>query len=291
VSGGAFSPPLFQKDQPQQRQVCEDRIDMKRSVRNRLADLLLGAFDDPAKRRAVAWLAHFCTLVEGRDRHRIPLEELLTARPGAGWGQGGKAEAELEHILGPDKLLRLCRKETGEIQPEGTPLDREANAWLVEPVPEIRAAFAGVRERVLIYARLVDGLGERVAASQPEGVLRRALADAARCFNAGLFFEAHEHLERFWSAQPLGPMKRFLQGIIQISVGFHHAHAGNYDGAVNQLAKGLEKTQGFRGEILGLDCDVFLPQVKAVRERLVSQGREKMRSLPVSVVPSMPIRA
>jgi predicted metal-dependent hydrolase len=264
---------------------------MKRSVRNRLADLLLGAFDDPAKRPAIACLARFCTLAEGSDQCRMPFGELLSARSVAVRSQGGKEGVGLEDILGPDKLLQLCRADTGEIRPEGIPLDRDANAWLVEPVPEVRAAFAGVRERALIYARLVDGLGHRVADSHPEGILRRALADAARCFNAGLFFEAHEHLERFWSGQPPGPMRRFLQGVIQISVGFHHAQAGNFDGAVNQLAKGLEKIQGFAGEVLGLDCDAFLPQVKAVRERLVSQGRHKMRSLPLSAIPPMPIRA
>ncbi|MBI3085090.1 MAG: hypothetical protein HYY88_05090 [candidate division NC10 bacterium] len=41
---------------------------MKRAVRNRLADLLLQAFDDPDKRAAIAWLALFCELTFHSDR-------------------------------------------------------------------------------------------------------------------------------------------------------------------------------------------------------------------------------
>jgi len=116
------------------------------------------------------------------------------------------------------------------------------------------------------------------------------MAEAAMCFNAGLFFEAHEHLEHHWAAQPKGPTKRFLQGIIQISVGFHHARAGNHDGAVNQLTKGLEKTAGVVGVVLGLDCDAFLPEVAALREEIIERGREGMPALSLAEIPRMPVR-
>ena len=116
------------------------------------------------------------------------------------------------------------------------------------------------------------------------------MAEAALCFNAGLFFEAHEHLEHQWAAQPRGVTRRFLQGIIQISVGFHHAHEGNYDGAVNQLAKGLEKVAGTTGEMLGLDCTDFLPRVAAAREAIVRRGRAGMTSVPLSEIPRMSVR-
>jgi hypothetical protein len=116
------------------------------------------------------------------------------------------------------------------------------------------------------------------------------MAEAALCFNAGLFFEAHEHLEHQWAAQPRGVTRRFLQGIIQISVGFHHAHEGNYDGAVNQLAKGLEKVAGTTGEMLGLDCTDFLPKVAAAREAIVRRGPAGMTPVPLSEIPRMSVR-
>ncbi|MBI4734808.1 MAG: DUF309 domain-containing protein [candidate division NC10 bacterium] len=153
----------------------------------------------------------------------------------------------------------------------------------------MQTSFTAVRERARIYTGLVTRLGRRTAAGLKDP-LRGAMAEAALCFNAGLFFEAHEHLEHHWMTQPPGPTKRFLQGIIQISVGFHHAHAGNYEGAVNQLAKGLEKTAQVTGEFLGLDCDAFLPKVAAVRGDILRRGRAGMRPVPLAGVPRMPIR-
>jgi hypothetical protein len=165
----------------------------------------------------------------------------------------------------------------------------EGVPWLVEPEPAARASFAAVRERARIYTGVVARLGRRTAAGLKDP-LRRAMAEAALCFNAGLFFEAHEHLEHHWMTQPKGPTKRFLQGIIQISVGFHHAQAGNYDGAVNQLAKGLEKTTGVTGEMFGLDCDAFLPRVATVREAIVKRGRAEMRPMGAAEIPRMSVQ-
>jgi hypothetical protein len=181
--------------------------------------------------------------------------------------------------------------ETGEIRHAWLPRLNETGPWLVEPIPEVSAAFPAVCDRVRVYAAILASLGDRKAGALSQDPLHRALAEAALCFNAGLFFEAHEHLEHHWMLQSPGPTKRFLQGIIQISVGFHHAHAGNYDGAVNQLAKGLEKMRELGGVVLGLDCDAFLPQVAGVRQRIVAWGRSGVRPVPLAELPRMPIRA
>jgi hypothetical protein len=176
-----------------------------------------------------------------------------------------------------EKLLRLRRGKGG-------------TSWSVEPLPDVRTDFSAVCDRVHVYAGLVGRMGECEAGPRERDPLLRAMIEAASCFNVGLFFEAHEHLEHHWAAQPKGPTRRFLQGIIQISVGFHHACAGKYDGAVNQLGKGLEKTSGMAGEFLGLDCDAFLPKVAAVREAIIRRGRANMRPLSISEIPRMDIR-
>jgi len=201
-----------------------------------------------------------------------------------------KVESTLGHLVGPGKLLQLRRIDTGRVRSGGIPRTAEGIPWLIEPHPDVRVAFPAVCRRVRIYAGLVARMGKPEVASGLRNPLRKAMAEAAVCFNAGLFFEAHEHLEHCWSSQPKGPTKRFLQGIIQISVGFHHACAGKYDGAINQLGKGLEKTLGTTGEFLGLDCDAFLPKVAAVRDAIVKRGRASMRALRLSQIPHMPIR-
>lgn len=263
---------------------------MKRSVRNRLADLLLGAFEDPDKRAAIAWLTLFCDLITRTDRPEVPLADLLAHRRAAFPGVDGSVETALVHLIGPGKLLQLRRADTGELYASGLTSQLEDIPWLLEPESNACAMLPALCERARIYARLSARMGLAGTTSRPRDALRKAMAEAALCFNAGLFFEAHEHLEHHWATQPRGPTKRFLQGIIQISVGFHHAHAGNYEGAVNQLAKGLEKTAGVTGEFLGLDCDAFLPKVAAARETIGRGGRPRMRPTPLAEIPRMPVR-
>jgi len=259
---------------------------MKRIVRNRLADLLLEAFDKPERRAAIAWLALFCELAAQRNRPEVPLADLLAAPRAVFPEMDETVDVALAHLIGPEKLLRLRRADTGEILSTGMPSKLESAPWMVEPEPDARAVFAAVRERVRVYTGLMGRLGRR-AASGPRDPLQRAMTEAALCFNAGLFFEAHEHLEHHWAGQPGGKAKRFLQGIIQISVGFHHALEGNFDGAINQLAKGLEKVAGTTGEMLGLDCTDFLPKVAAAREAIVKRGRAEMSPVPLSEIPRM----
>jgi hypothetical protein len=262
---------------------------MKRSVRNRLAELLLGAFDEPEMRAALAWLALFCELAAQRNRPEVPLADLLAAPRAVFPDMDRTVDVALAHLIGPGKLLRLRRADTGEIHSTGIPSRLEGEPWLVEPEPDARTSFTAIRERVRIYTGLMGRIGRRTTPS-PMDPLQRAMAEAALCFNAGLFFEAHEHLEHHWAGQPTGKTRRFLQGIIQISVGFHHAHEGNYDGAINQLAKGLEKVAGTTGEMLGLDCNDFLPKVAAAREAILRRGRAEMSPVPLSEIPRMSVR-
>ncbi len=235
-------------------------------------------------------MAKFCELTRTRGEPEVSLVNLLEE----GWASvpetDDRVEAALTLLIGPEKLLQLRRADTGETCAARIPRQVEGVPWLVEPLPDVRVAMAAVCERTLIYAALVPRMGQADVDSGSTDPLRRVMAQAALCFNAGLFFEAHEHLEHHWMNQPRGPTKRFLQGIIQISVGFHHAHAGNYDGAVNQLAKGLEKTAGVTEEMLGLDCDAFLSRVAAIRESILTRGRGGMRPMLLADVPRMSVR-
>lgn len=67
------------------------------------------------------------------------------------------------------------------------------------------------------------------------------LALAIDLFNRQAFFECHEVLEDLWRPLPPSPHKTFLQGLLQVGVGYHHWQKSNYTGAKNKLASGLEK--------------------------------------------------
>jgi hypothetical protein len=131
------------------------------------------------------------------------------------------------------------------------------------------AAALTRRENVPALARLAEGLtrppeaadaadrqaaAERAARAlhvverywQAEGgrrdadAVERALTQAACLFEAGLFFEVHEILEAVWRTLE-GEPRRFIQGLIQIAVAFHHLEAGNAAGARTLFAEGRAK--------------------------------------------------
>ena len=71
-----------------------------------------------------------------------------------------------------------------------------------------------------------------------------ALADGLRCYQAGQFFEAHEHWEAVW-LKAAEPDKTFLQGLIQVTAAFHHWQRGNPEGTASLLRQALQKLERF----------------------------------------------
>ncbi len=78
-------------------------------------------------------------------------------------------------------------------------------------------------------------------------------------FNRGQYFECHDTLEELWM-ETNGRDRLFLQGLIQVSVGFYHFFNGNYNGAASQFAKGLEKLDGYRPVHRGIELENFVRQ-------------------------------
>jgi hypothetical protein len=65
---------------------------------------------------------------------------------------------------------------------------------------------------------------------------------------------------------------------------------GSYQGAVNQLGKGLSKMGDAPEGTLGLDRDRFAREVEATRKEIVSRGRQRMRNAGLQELPRMPLR-
>lgn len=79
-------------------------------------------------------------------------------------------------------------------------------------------------------------------------------------FNSQQFFAAHESWEAIWLTAP-EPDKTFLQGITQISAGFHHESKGNHAGARTLLQRGLEKLMQFPASYRGVNVDRLRAEV------------------------------
>jgi predicted metal-dependent hydrolase len=79
-------------------------------------------------------------------------------------------------------------------------------------------------------------------------------------FNQGCFFECHDTLEDLWH-ETRGEDRLFLQGLIQISIGFYHFLNRNYKGATSQFTRGLDKLDRYRPAHRGIELNAFLKQV------------------------------
>ena len=85
-------------------------------------------------------------------------------------------------------------------------------------------------------------------------------------YNANHFYEAHEAWEDLWSDYFLED-KKFIQGLIQLSVSFVHIGNNNINGAISLLRKSKEKFEKFRGIHRGINVDLLLKDIKKVDDK------------------------
>jgi uncharacterized protein len=85
-----------------------------------------------------------------------------------------------------------------------------------------------------------------------ERVNRKELHHGIDLFNRGEFFEAHEVLEDVWRAAPV-QQKKFLQGLVQLAVAFHHHSTGNLIGMRSVMQRGMNNLAGQGDDSFGVN--------------------------------------
>ena len=82
-------------------------------------------------------------------------------------------------------------------------------------------------------------------------------------FNRAHFFDAHEVLEDVWRALPRDrPLRRHLQGMVQLAVAFHHQSKGNHVGARSVLERAVRNISGADSSFPDLDLDRLRAQLE-----------------------------
>ena len=89
--------------------------------------------------------------------------------------------------------------------------------------------------------------------------------EGLKYYRAGNYFEAHESWEEMWSDYYLID-RRFIQGLIQLSVSFVHLENGNIKGAKSLLKKSLEKFEEFHGTQRGINLNDLIKQINQVND-------------------------
>jgi predicted metal-dependent hydrolase len=104
----------------------------------------------------------------------------------------------------------------------------------------------------------------------PHGVeLRQVVIDAAREFNSGRYFEAHEVLEEGLDGVP-DELWDLFTGLIQIAVGYHKLTQQLLSGALRMLESGSQKLVRYPTDAGGIDLETLRIRVgkdiRALRE-------------------------
>ncbi len=257
---------------------------MKRELRDYLGELLAEAMLDPAKVPPIHWLHAYCEVVHARGHLLVPYHdvirrclELADAFPFDPVGEPGAALMALD-------ILELRR--AGEaVQGKRIPPALAHDGWDVQILAEHREAVGEVTVKARAFWNALRRLYERTSGSARglEGAVERATT----LFNAGLYFEFHEILEGYWMAQAKGPTRQFLQGLIQIAIGFYQIERQNAVGALAQFQKGLEKTEGLGNRFLGIELADFLVAVRRCRDAVGALGEARIAEFDRSLIPQM----
>jgi predicted metal-dependent hydrolase len=86
-------------------------------------------------------------------------------------------------------------------------------------------------------------------------------------FNNAEFFDAHEVLEDIWRAAP-PEHKKFLQGMVQIAVAFHHYSTGNRVGMRSVLERAIRNLSHPAGSFGHIQLPALLQSLGQWREAL-----------------------
>jgi len=104
-------------------------------------------------------------------------------------------------------------------------------------------------------------------------------------FNSGRFFDAHEVLEDAWREAPRhSPLRRHLQGMVQLAVAFHHQSKGNHVGARSVLERAVRNISGADISFPDLDLDRLRAELEIWQrylDRSQSAGERKLEGRDV----------
>jgi predicted metal-dependent hydrolase len=96
---------------------------------------------------------------------------------------------------------------------------------------------------------------------------RDGLLEGVQLFNREQFFEAHEVLEDVWRAAAPRD-KKFLQGLTQLAVAFHHHSTGNDVGCRSVMARALRNVSAYPEGLFGLDATEIVEAVAPCQQAL-----------------------
>ncbi len=163
------------------------------------------------------------------------------------------------------------------------PPPRELDVMLRSvPTSDFDAEWPAIRAKLIQYGAALEDWSGQAGGSALEVALRKSVL----LFNHQLFFEVHEVLEPEWMKEQ-GEIKKFLQGLIQIAVAFHHLGRGNLAGARSLLHEGLIKIAPHAPACLGLELQDFIAGLENCRQVIAGLSPETCQQFSADAIPRL----
>jgi predicted metal-dependent hydrolase len=103
----------------------------------------------------------------------------------------------------------------------------------------------------------------------------RHYAGFFRCFNAQLYYEAHDVLEEVWLPIRGRPQARFYQGLIQMAGGFVHLQKQRLGPAARLFALALANFEDYPARHAGIDLDAIRQICRQHRQVVIDSGETR----------------
>jgi predicted metal-dependent hydrolase len=100
----------------------------------------------------------------------------------------------------------------------------------------------------------------------------RHYAGFFRCFNAQLYYEAHDVLEEIWLPIRGHAQARFYQGLIQMAGGFVHLQKQRLGPAARLFALALANFEDYPARHEGIDLDAIRRICRDYRQAVIDSG-------------------
>ena len=97
-------------------------------------------------------------------------------------------------------------------------------------------------------------------------------------FNSGNFYEAHDLFEDLWHECD-EQKRRWIHGIVQISVAMHHHSTGNLNGSLLLLAEGISRMRRAQISPIGFKEGEFLEPCQEILKLLQTNLKDSNHSL------------
>lgn len=105
-------------------------------------------------------------------------------------------------------------------------------------------------------------------------------------FNAGHYFEQHEHFEHAWIDEPR-PIRELYQGVLQVGVALYQIELGNWAGALKMFRRGLPRLRDLPPVCQGIDVASLRSAAEAIHREVTELGPMRLNEFDRSTFPKI----